>query len=103
MHDHPPQEADLGATTLPWVNAVVGTIDAIAIGLLIALNGLFALGVVVRRDRAVVQRWTKPLVIVDAMLLLAAVGAPVAGSAITLGAKGVAYVASIPARLMPTK
>ena len=62
------------ATTLPWLNAVAGTVASTATLLLLVVNGAFALGVVVGRDRRFVNRWTKPLVVTDAALLLAAVG-----------------------------
>ncbi len=91
------------ATTLPWLNAVVGTIASTAVGLLIVVNGLFAIGVVVGRDRSFVNRWTKPLVVTDAALVLAAVGTPVVAIAIKLGAKGVMFLATIPPKLMPGK
>jgi hypothetical protein len=91
------------ATTLPWLNAVVGTIASTAVGLLIVVNGLFALGLLLRRDRHFVNRWTKPLVVADAALVIAAIGTPVVGLALTLGAKGVAFVATATAKLLPGK
>jgi hypothetical protein len=91
------------ATPLPWLTAVVGTIASIAVVLLIAVNGLFALGVLLKADRGFVDRWTKPLVITDAALLLAAVGTPIVGVAIKLAAKGLVVLATLPAKLVPTK
>ena len=91
------------ATTLPWLNDVVGTIASTAVGLLVVVNGLFALGVFVGRDRSFVNRWTKPLVVTDAALLLATFGTPVVAIAIKLGIKGAVFLATLPAKMMPVK
>jgi hypothetical protein len=91
------------ANTLPWLNAVAGTVASAATVLLLVVNGLFGLGVLLGRDRRFVDRWTKPLVVTDAALLVAALGTPVVAMAIKLGLKGVVYLASIPPRLMPMK
>jgi hypothetical protein len=90
-------------TTLPWLNALAGTIASTAVLLLFVVNGLFALGVFLGRDRSFVNRWTKPLVVTDAALLLAAVGTPVVALALKLGVKGVMFLATIPPKLMPVK
>ena len=91
------------ATALPWLNAVVGTIESIAIGLLVLVNGCFAAGILVGRHRGFVNRWTRTLVVTDAALLLAALGTPVVALTIKLGVRGLLLVASIPAMLMPQK
>ena len=78
--------------TLPWLDGLAGAIASIAIVLFVIVNGLFAANFLLRRDRRFVNRWTKPLVATDAVLLLAAVGTPVAVMAIKLAAKGVGVV-----------
>lgn len=91
------------ATTLPWLDAVVGTIAGTAIGLLVVVNGLFVINVIVGRNHRFVDRWTRTLLLTDAALLFAAIGAPAAAIAIKLGARGVTIVASAPAKLMLVK
>ena len=91
------------ATTLPWLNAVVGTIESIATGLLVLVNGCFVAGILLGRNRGFVNRWTKTLVVTDAALLVAALGTPVVALAIKLGFRGLTLVATLPTRLMPLK
>ena len=72
-----------------------------SIVLFVIVNGLFAANFLLRRDRRFVNRWTKPLVATDALLLLAAVGTPVAVMAIKLAAKGVGLVVTSTTGLLP--
>lgn len=81
-------------STLPWLDGLAGTIASMSIVLFVIVNGVFAANFLLRRDRGFVNRWTKPLVATDALLLLAAVGTPVAVMAIKLAAKGVGLVAT---------
>ena len=78
--------------TLPWLDGLAGAIASVAIVLFVIVNGLFAANFLLRRDRHFVNRWTKPLVATDAVLLLAAVGTPLAVMAIKLAANGVSLV-----------
>lgn len=78
--------------TLPWLDGLAGAIASISIVLFVIVNGLFAANFLLRRDRAFINRWTKPLVATDTVLLLAAIGTPVAVMAIKLAAKGVGLV-----------
>ena len=82
---------------LPWLDGVVSFAAGGAVTLLVLLNGGFALGVLVLRDRAFVNRWTKSLVVADALLLATAVGAPVIGVAAKLGLKAVGLLSAVPA------
>jgi hypothetical protein len=92
------------ATTLPWLDSIVGTVSGIAIGLLVVVNGLFAVALVVRPDRRFVDRWTGPLLATDAALLLAVIGTPAVAIAFKLGARGLTLlVAATPAKLMVVK
>jgi hypothetical protein len=67
------------------------------------VNGIFAANFLLRRDRRFVNRWTRPLVATDVVLLLAAVGTPVAVMAIKLAAKGVGMVLTSTAGLVRAK
>lgn len=89
--------------TVPWINAVAGTVEGIAITLLLLVNGAFALRLVLRRDHRFVDRWTGPLLAANAALLVAAVGAPAVALAAKLVAKGVALTLSTVSQLAPTR
>jgi len=80
-----------------WFDSVAGTLMWAAIALLVLVNGAFAVGVLRSRSRAFVDRWTPRVVITDAALLLALVGAPVANLAVGLLGKGAALIVSTPA------
>jgi succinate dehydrogenase hydrophobic anchor subunit len=62
----------------PWFDAVASRLSGIAVVLLVVLNAGFAALVAMRRDRSLVNRWTRPLVVADAALVLVAGGMPVA-------------------------
>ncbi|MES1259359.1 MAG: hypothetical protein ABUL71_02100 [Gemmatimonadota bacterium] len=91
------------ATTLPWLDAMVGTVETIAITLLVIVNGAFALTFLARGSRSFVDRWTKPLLVGDAVLLLAAFGSPVVAVALKLAAKGLALFGAMPGKLVSGK
>lgn len=90
-------------TALPWLDAVVGAAAGAAVVLLFAVNGAFAVGVVVLRDHGFVNRWTKPLLVADAALLITAIGAPVLGVAMKLGVHAFGLIATVPAHVLPGK
>lgn len=77
---------------LAFLDAAGGTVTRLALGLFLVINGVFAAMVVLRRDRGLVNRWTKRLVVADTALLLAAGGAPVATWAARTTVKAVAAV-----------
>ncbi len=77
-------------SSLAFLDAAGGTVTRIALGLFLLANGLFAAMVVLRRDRRIVDRWTKRLIVADTALLLAAGGAPVATWAVRTTARVVA-------------
>ena len=77
---------------LALLDSIGGAITTMAITGFVVLNLGFIALVALRRDRRVVNRWTKPLVIADTVLLLAAGGAPVAGWALKTGVRAVTYV-----------
>jgi steroid 5-alpha reductase family enzyme len=80
-----------------WFDSLTGTLMSAAIALLVLVNGAFAVGVLRSRSRAFVDRWTPRVVITDAALLLALVGAPVANLAVGLLGKGAALLINTPA------
>jgi hypothetical protein len=77
---------------LALLDSIGGAITMAAIVGFVVLNLGFIALVALRKDRHVVNRWTKPLVVADAILLLAAGGAPVAGWALKSGVRVVAAV-----------
>jgi len=86
-----------------WLDSALHFVSTAALTLLVVLNACFVAALLVRRDRRFVDRWTKPLVVVDAALLVAVVGTPVVAYALTLGAKGVTSVASVMAGFKSAK
>lgn len=72
------------------------TIVRAAVVLLLVVNGAFVAGIVRSRSRTFVDRWTKPVLVTDAALILALVGAPVANVAVSLAGKGVAMIMQAP-------
>ena len=77
---------------LAFLDAAGGNIARLALGLFLVINGVYAAIVVLRRDHALVDRWTKRLIVADTALLLAAGGAPVASWAARTTVKAVAMV-----------
>ena len=88
---------------MPWIDATIGTIASMALGLFVVVNAAFIAGLWLTRDRRFIDRWTKPLVVTDAALLFAAVGTPVAGIAMQLGGHLLGFLAALPATLLPGK
>ncbi|MEO5800231.1 MAG: hypothetical protein ABIZ70_04715 [Gemmatimonadales bacterium] len=80
---------------LPWLDSLIGAAASISIVLLVVINGAFALGIALG-NRSLVQRWTKPLVVADTILIGTAIGAPVIGIAAKLGLKGLGLLAVKP-------
>jgi hypothetical protein len=80
-------------TSYAWLNTVVGGLLTAAVVLLVLVNAAFVAGLLLTRDRRFVNRWTRPLVMTDAALLVAAAAAPLSGVAIGLGLKAFGFVA----------
>lgn len=78
--------------TLAFLDAAGGTITRLALGIFLVVNAAFVAAVVLRRDRQLVDRWTKRLVVFDTALLLAAGGAPVASWAAKTAVRSAALV-----------
>lgn len=84
----------MDVTTAPWIGSMAGAIASGALWLFVGVNVVFGLGLFLTRNRQFIDRWTKTLVVTDALLLTAAVGAPVVSVALNLGAKGLLLLAS---------
>jgi hypothetical protein len=78
--------------TLAFLDATGASITRLALLLFLAVNAGFVALILVRRDRRLVDRWTKRLVVVDVSLLLAAGGAPAASWAARTAASAVSLV-----------
>jgi hypothetical protein len=78
--------------TLAFLDATGASITRMALLAFLVLNAGFVALIVMRRDRSLVDRWTKRLVVADAALLLAAGGAPVASWAAGTAARVAALV-----------
>lgn len=81
---------------LAWLDAAGGGIARLALGAFLVVNAVFVVAVVMRRDRALVDRWTRRLVVLDAALLLAAGGAPAVSWAARTAVRAVAMVMPTP-------
>jgi uncharacterized membrane protein len=88
---------------MPWIESQLATLATIAIGLFVVVNGAFVAALLISRDRRVVNRWTKPLVMTDAALLVTAFATPVVGLTLKVGSFLVSTLAAIPATLLPGK
>jgi hypothetical protein len=88
---------------MPWIDAALATLASIALALFVLINALFIGALWVSRDRRFIDRWTKPLVVTDAALLVAAIGTPVVGIALRLGGHFLSFLAALPATLIPGK
>jgi hypothetical protein len=80
-----------------WFDTLADSVMRAALVLLIVVNGAFVIGVLRLRSRDFVDRWTPRVVLTDAALVLALVGAPVANVAVGLLGKGAALLVSGPA------
>lgn len=80
-----------------WFDALTGSLMRAAVVLLVLVNGTFAVGVLRSRSRAFVDRWTPRVVVADAALVVALLGAPVANVAMGLVGKGAALLTRAPA------
>ena len=87
-------------TVVSWIDSVAGAASGLAVALFFLVNGAFAAGVMLLRDRGFVNRWTKPLVVTDAALLFVAVGTPVLGIAMRLGIRAFEFAVTTPINLL---
>lgn len=73
---------------VPWIDALVSTVIRASVLLLVVVNGVFVAGILRSRSRAFVDRWTGTVILADAALMLAMIGAPVASTGIGLAVRG---------------
>lgn len=78
----------MSSSLVPWIDVLVSTIIRSAIFLLLVVNGVFVTGILRSRSRAFVDRWTRPVILTDAALVMALIGAPVASTGIGLAMRG---------------
>lgn len=94
----------MSSSLVPWIDALASTVMRAAIVLLVVVNGVFVMGILRSRSRAFVDRWTGPVVLTDAALVLALIAAPVAATGVGLAMRGWQTVVAGPqAALSPPK
>ncbi len=93
----------MGTVATSWLNGLSGSVETIAVGLLFLVNGAYVLNLVLRRSYRFVDRWTRPLLVADAVLVIAAVGTPVVALALRIAAKGVSSVVAAVTGVVTTK
>lgn len=89
----------MAPTAVSWIDSFAGAASGLSVALLLLVNGVFALGIVLLRDRGFVNRWTKPVVVADAVLLGLAVGSPILGIAMRFGVRAFELAVSTPIAL----
>lgn len=70
----------MDVAVIEWLNGVSGTVVRVAATLFVLLNGAAVGLVAIRRDRALVQRWTSPWLAANLLLLGAGIGIPTLAS-----------------------
>ena len=88
---------------MTWLDSIAGTATPVAITLFVMVNAAFGAGVFLTRDRAFVNRWTTRVLAVDAVLAVAAIGAPIAALALKLAVWGLGTAGSLPALVIHGK
>ncbi len=78
----------MSSSLVPWIDALVSTVIRVSVLLLVVVNGVFVAGILRSRSRDFVDRWTRTVIITDAALVLALIGAPVASTGIGLVIRG---------------
>lgn len=78
----------MSSSLVPWLDAPVSTVIRASVLLLVLVNGVFVAEILRSRSRDFVNRWTRAVVITDAVLVLALIGAPVASTGIGLVIRG---------------
>jgi steroid 5-alpha reductase family enzyme len=81
---------------MPWIESLLVSAATAALLLLVLVNAAFFAGLLLTKQRGFVDRWTKPLVVASTVLLLTAVGAPVAGFAAKMAGRVVTTITSAP-------
>jgi len=70
----------MDATLVNWLDRVGSTAFAWSLILFLLVNGVAAIGFLLRRDRGLVNRWTGRVLAIDLLLLGAGVGVPLIAS-----------------------
>ncbi|MBL0170600.1 MAG: hypothetical protein IPP90_07690 [Gemmatimonadaceae bacterium] len=64
------------STIVNWLTGIGNTAFAWSLGIFLVVNGVAALAFILRRDRALVNRWTGRVLALDLLLLGTGVGVP---------------------------
>lgn len=88
---------------MPWIDPLFRGISSGAFVLFLVVNAAFVAGVWFTRDRHFVNRWTKPLVMTDAGLLVATIGAPFTGMAVKIAGVALRALIALPATMLHGK
>ena len=64
------------ATLLAWLYDVAVRAFGLSLFLLLAIDGLFAVVLLAKRDRAIVNRWTSPVLAANLVLASTGIGVP---------------------------
>ncbi|MDX2208551.1 MAG: hypothetical protein SFU57_13020 [Gemmatimonadales bacterium] len=78
----------MSSSLVPWIDALVSATIRVSVLLLVVVNGVFVAGILRSRSRTFVDRWTGTVILADAALMLALIGAPVASAGIGLVIRG---------------
>ena len=70
-----------------WLDRVGTLALFVAITLFVIVNGLFIAGIIVRRDRALVNTWTSRILAVDLALVALGLGVPAVSATARFGAR----------------
>jgi hypothetical protein len=70
----------MDSSFVAWLDAVGTTAFAWSLGAFVAINGVAAALFVLKRDRAVVNKWTGRVLAVDLLLVGTGIGVPVVAS-----------------------
>ncbi len=71
------------------MGAVAGSIETLAVVLLVVVNAAYVGVLLTNRSPRFVDRWTRPLLVADGVLIVGALGLPVVAFLLRLGARGV--------------
>lgn len=88
---------------MTWLDSLAGTATPVAIALFVVVNAAFMAAVFLTRDHGLINRWTSRVLAVDAVLAIAAIGAPVAALAFRLAIRGLGAAGSLPALVIHGK
>lgn len=90
------------ATLLSWLSGMSSTVLRTAVTLFVLLNGAAVAAVLLTRSRRIVDRWTKPWLAANLVLIGAGAGVPLAAAAAKIAVRAVAAAGSLGSSPAPT-